>query len=981
MSNPLGSNGNPSNISNDKGKGTVANKVKNTHHRRSYSCGPCKHHKTKCDHAIPCYSCQRYRRESLCLQEPATPPVPKQPRMKRLRIIESTPGKLTGKSNTKKISQAPSSTSVSLISNNAKVTASPIPSSPNNFDHVPTMTDFQKESLNVLVSSRNGLKPIIESPEVQQIPQSPSNIFTSQQNMDSRQYVGIAAPDQQQLSLPFIPGQHQKTLAAFDPSSNQIQEQHAVLPGQSDFKPIHKLTTNNVGVNGNVHFPLSGLQNQNHMQSRFPSSSSALGPFTNSPLILNPTPSPSAVAGPSFHSPKMDSLSQGQTTMNVSPDQQYQHSITPDGKTSFHMTNNAIQEKDDHILALKNRVGELEELVSKLSGIASFSYVNTSARAAENADSVIAYQGPIHDVWNITSSELNWRIILLRALPSREQCKVYVDYYFEYVDYIYHPLHNATFLLELETFWTKDSNTVDIIWVSILFMIISLSSLHLPKDIAKKLNVNESIFSLSQSSALWFRASRQALQAGGYDEKPTFQQLQTFSLTQLYLYATNQIELLNSLLAQAVRHCHVLGLHSDTPGADCIETELRRRMWWDICGCDTFQSLCMDRPVLVNSYFSNVPFPQNCHEADMTLTEITSRPRDEPTIMSFQIERNVVMKTLNQLFTRVDGSHPSYQEVLKTDQEMREYVQTMPWFFQVSPGGALAKGFNNEKFPNMEYIYFQAHMLHTCLCMHRVRIHQPFLQQKSLPSLSICLVSVKDMFSVYSQLRRQFGGVGSNYNFIPQIHQSFSAAVAQGMFLLVEKPNEQDAAILKRDVDTFIEDLKTLTKSFFVTIPILTDGIQAISRIRDMVSAGSNAEKSSKVVSGVYSVFGGKKVTEKYLKRCAIDFLVNASENVQDNTLQTNSTLTSLPMQYETENMEGLFPPFPLDNGMPSINYNPEDPNRNDCTGSSMWNFPSQNTIEESFRYVQLNGNLNDLGKIDLMRWDNFGGINTVEQS
>lgn len=941
-------------------------KIKKPHHRRSYSCGPCKHHKTKCDHNVPCYSCQRYRREHLCLQNPATPPVPKQPRIKRLRIIESTPAKIAGKQQAAKHSPfgPPTPLGLSSLASQAPSSANnSITTSPTYIRHVSNAQQF-----NAPPTHSTLLKPISESndlePKESVKPLPHRSIPEPNTNTDqSFTHPSIAHGNPQKhlptSSTPNNPSQGSSSSNI--PPQNNPPNPVLIAPGtgQYNFSTPSTIPPQHTAI------PPSNFIHQPH-PSRY---AEALGQSASLPSPIASSPYSLQQSNESSH------LSTAITTISAPF-----YATTPDAQTSFRINSSGMQDKDDQIQVLKSRIDELEELVSKLSGIASFSYVNTSAAAAENSDSVIAGQGPIYDVWNMTSSELNWRFVLLRALPSREHCKVYVSYYFEHVDYIYHPLHNMSFLEELDAFWTKDSNSVDIIWVSILFMIISLSSLHLPKEIAKRLEVNDSIFSLSQSSALWFRASRQALQAGGYDEKPTFQQLQTFSLAQLYLYATNQTELLNSLLSQAIRHAQVLGLHSDIPGSNCIETELRRRIWWDICGCDTFQSLCMGRPTLVNSYVSTVPFPLNCHEADMTPTRIISQPRVVPTIMSFQIERNVVMKILNRLYNDVNGSHPSYEEVLKTDREIHDYILKMPWFFCVGGNGKLAGG--RMLGSDLEYIHFQAHMLHTCLCMHRVRIYQPFLQNNAQLSWNACLSSVKSMFAIYSQLRVHFGGVGGNYNFITQIHQAFSGAVAQGMFLLVEKPGEEDAAVLSRDVEMFVDDLHTLMKSFFVTIPILTDGINTISRIREMVSKGSSAEKSSKVVSGVYSVFGGKKTTETYLKRCTIDYLVNSAASTDSSDLPYQS-------QAGSSNQNGSqFGNDDQMNGLPNnitLDQLPPDPNSlvvnyyNTAAYQNMWNFPSQNLMEESLKHHNqqvVNGNsAAGFKRVDLLRWDAFDNL------
>lgn len=43
----------------------------------------------------------------------------------------------------------------------------------------------------------------------------------------------------------------------------------------------------------------------------------------------------------------------------------------------------------------------------------------------------------------------------------------------------------------------------------------------------------------------------------------------------------------HSALGQTVRNAQALGLDKNVPGANCLDTELRRRAWWDLWCCDT----------------------------------------------------------------------------------------------------------------------------------------------------------------------------------------------------------------------------------------------------------------------------------------------------------------------------------------------------------------------------------------------------------
>lgn len=546
-------------------------------------------------------------------------------------------------------------------------------------------------------------------------------------------------------------------------------------------------------------------------------------------------------------------------------------------------------------------------------------------------------------------------LFLLKLLPPKDQCKLYLDYYLENVDFIYHPLHNQSFLQQFHVFWELSIDQIDPDWLAVLFMALALGALHYPKSAteddksnptseSKRQNKPRNLTNLLQVSSIWFKASRQCLKITPFPftldsaKKPTLLALQTFCMAQLYLYATNQIELLNSWLTLAIYQAITLGLHNDTPGSTPFETELRRRVWWDICGCDTYQAFCLGRPCTIRSYDSKVPFPKNCHESDMLECVIVERPLSEPTIMSFQVMRHKCMKILNKICPGINSQAPTYQQVLDTDQELCKYIYDLPWFFKprsLSPFSPLESNpiaFQDPNFPipfsieenaeytrvlcEMPFIGYQHHVLHTCNCMHRVRIHQQFLNPLQPFSWSACFASIKSMFIAYRNLKHIFENIRKVPHFIPQIHQSYSGAVAQGMFLLVEKPGlvqskdqllqseyenlmispfdttAKDFGFICRNIDDVIDDIMYLSNTFDLGIPILSTGLTALKQIRDSIqqelattiqhptsnsNSASNPQPTSSIFNNVYSVFGGRQNTEKYLSRCSIDFLVNES--------------------------------------------------------------------------------------------------------
>jgi hypothetical protein len=137
-----------------------------------------------------------------------------------------------------------------------------------------------------------------------------------------------------------------------------------------------------------------------------------------------------------------------------------------------------------------------------------------------------------------------WRHQLLAMLPTRSQCDILLTYYVEHVNWLFQTVHVPSFRSEYARFWDGGVTECDLIWISLLFTIISLSALYIPSEATEIVGLpRDTIRNLAHG---WHLASQRALQAGEYDARPCLRQLQTFSVTQLYWYATNDIEILNS---------------------------------------------------------------------------------------------------------------------------------------------------------------------------------------------------------------------------------------------------------------------------------------------------------------------------------------------------------------------------------------------------------------------------------------------------
>lgn len=133
---------------------------------------------------------------------------------------------------------------------------------------------------------------------------------------------------------------------------------------------------------------------------------------------------------------------------------------------------------------------------------------------------------------------------LWSVLPSRPQCDLLLNFFLEHINYLFQTVHEPSFRRDYARFWDVSRSPTDFIWTSLLFTILSVSALHVPLEAMDVVGLpRQAIRGLGH---IWHLASSHALRAGDHEVRPCLVQLQTFSITQLYWYATNQIEVLNS---------------------------------------------------------------------------------------------------------------------------------------------------------------------------------------------------------------------------------------------------------------------------------------------------------------------------------------------------------------------------------------------------------------------------------------------------
>ncbi|KAL6832303.1 fungal-specific transcription factor domain-containing protein [Trichoderma camerunense] len=478
-----------------------------------------------------------------------------------------------------------------------------------------------------------------------------------------------------------------------------------------------------------------------------------------------------------------------------------------------------------------------------------------------------------------------WETQLRSALPSRSMCDLLLNYYIDHINWIFQITHVPSFRREYEEFWDAgDDHELDFIFTALVFTIISVSALYIPPATVEIFGCpKESVRDLAH---VWHRASHQALVAGDFESKPCIVQLQTFSITQFYWYATNGIDALNSRLGQAVRTAQNLGLDKDLTPSQTLHDEMRHRIWWDLIDSDTFQSICLDRPPLIRLESPGVPFPLNCNDSDITDSFLQPRSQEEPTIMMLNIFRARFFRLMNHHLCNSNADDAkSYDAICKLDDEVLQITRTYPWFFQLDQDGRPPP----MPQPLGEILTWQNHIIRTCISTQRIRMYRPFLSPRLGDSWAKCIEAAEDALAVYRTIRTN-RSITSLQKFLPQAYQIFSVAVTVTALLLVE--GSLPILNVRQQIRDMAEDLLIMEDQGCVS-PVASRGREILLKMLNLVDMGNGASASDQdtdsLVSGIGFIFGGEQAARTYMQR-----LASRNKRLNASTTKQQSTPTSM---------------------------------------------------------------------------------------
>ncbi|KAL6251595.1 hypothetical protein RBB50_001805 [Rhinocladiella similis] len=489
-----------------------------------------------------------------------------------------------------------------------------------------------------------------------------------------------------------------------------------------------------------------------------------------------------------------------------------------------------------------------------------------------------------------TSEKIAWQIHLAGSLPSRSHCDLFVAYFFESINWIYQAIHAPSFHQKYASFWEDPVKDIDLVWLALLYVLISLTALYIDPSACESVSYDTS--NIRNNGHLWFRLSRQALHAGEYDSRPCLTQIQVFIQSQSYWYATKAVEALNSAMGQAIRCAQAIHLDKDRAPATNVASELRHRLWWDLCCSDTYQALCLDRQPLIQAHLSDVPLPQNCEDCDITSTTINCRPLEEPTVMTVHVLRARLFKTFSKLYANNASASSSYDEVCAIDREILTIVNHFPWFLKTyADQGQSTVVISPTLPPAYDHIQWQHHLIHNSICVQRIRMYRPFLRSPFHNDCwSKCIEAIEGAFAVYHAIRDTDPvRFQRSQKMLVQSYQIFCSAVSIAVFLLVERPAIPSR--MQSDIEIVIQDLQRIVQNHS-SIPMAVAGRVVLTKILDAYKLGCQQQDHSgpeetelnsnwhTLIPEIYAHMGGQAKTKTYLDRCAVSHIVNQESSM-----------------------------------------------------------------------------------------------------
>ncbi|KAI0533125.1 hypothetical protein GGR58DRAFT_487841 [Xylaria digitata] len=317
---------------------------------------------------------------------------------------------------------------------------------------------------------------------------------------------------------------------------------------------------------------------------------------------------------------------------------------------------------------------------------------------------------------------------LLAMVPPTQSCDYLISRFFMYMSQFFPILHGPTFQKEYVTFIGNPS-TVDLSWLALLFMLLSIGLHTLDYDDALPDDLRPNRYPLQDSRIPTRRYQEAAMICLSKDQFLTKYRLSTLQALLLVIYEICHEEGVErgwTLMGIALNisialHCNA---ESGPPGLNCIEIERQRRCWAGLLSLYAYQIVSYPGVNMLFLTNATATMPADVNDADIREDSV-SQPSSRPTQMSVMIFKIRLFQLSSRICRHLKGPN-KFDEKMRDlfDDEITEERRQWDAMFPIDDEVPSLLDFSS-----FAHWSLQFHGHHLSLL-----IHQPFCRPRSNPT-------------------------------------------------------------------------------------------------------------------------------------------------------------------------------------------------------------------------------------------------------
>ncbi|KAJ7665549.1 fungal-specific transcription factor domain-containing protein [Mycena rosella] len=450
---------------------------------------------------------------------------------------------------------------------------------------------------------------------------------------------------------------------------------------------------------------------------------------------------------------------------------------------------------------------------------------------------------------------------LLQELPPTRTSAVLVDYYFRTINWTRYPISERDFRTSYSSICEHGTNGVgapsDVSFLPLLFAVLAISVRLAPENIAGDARTRR------VTSLRYYWSSRRSLLIAAVIQPDSLDIVLTRLLSARFLTFDRRITECYSQLGAAVKTAQALGLHRDgsSMNMEPALVEYRRRIWSYLYHADRSYALVLGRPNSIQDDYTSTLPPSNIDDEPLPAHTRNPLPLSNPTRMTYVILRHQLATIIGRMvhhFQQVRSvSH--YSEVLAMDDELLQFINTLPPHFSLDPDKSLDE--------TLTYVPIHRFLLVTEVLFVRNSLHMPYILRKLKSeryarSRNACFESAIKDFDVRRAFRETVPK--ETQESLSNAYREFQTTLIAGIYLVLD-PAGVHSEKMHEILDHFVvshegvRELDETTRRELKTIEFLKDKASQMQnqaggprRIPiDPVLSGENAEHPAHLLLGL----------------------------------------------------------------------------------------------------------------------------------